>query len=117
MNTQFRCLEFGTPLTASRANFRRIVRPDEYPDLTWLDTESDRERLDAFHEGAWHMIGIQATTDILIPLDGYCVSQTISSPGLWGVESDAGEAHFDKVFAEECDSLAAMLGALGVKLA
>ena len=61
MTTQFRCLDAGTPLTVARHKFRRVERIDEYPDTSWLDDESGRERLVAFREGTWHLLGIQAS--------------------------------------------------------
>ena len=90
MTSQFRCLDTGTPLTASRRNFRRIERTDEYPDTSWLDDDAGRERLDAFREGTWHLIGIQASANVLIPLGSHFVTQTVTSPGLFGIESDFG---------------------------
>jgi len=114
MNTQFRCLDTGTPLTVSRSAFRRIERIDEYPDTSWLDDAADRERLDAFREGSWHLLGIQAAANVLIPLGCHFVTQTVTSPGLWGIESDSGAAYLDEVYADECESLAAMLRAIGV---
>lgn len=114
MTEQFRCLDTGTPLTASRRAFRRVVRIDEYADVSWLDDEAGRERLDSFRQGCWHMVGIQASANILIPLGCHFVTQTVTSPGLWGIESDSGEEYLDQVFAEECANLAAMLAAIGV---
>ena len=58
--------------------------------------------------------GIQASANVLIPLGGHFVTQTVTSPGLFGIESDSDEDYFDQVFAEECASLAAMLSAIGV---
>jgi len=114
MTTQFRCLDTGKPLTVARCNFRRVERIDEYPDVSWLCDAADRERLDAFHEGIWHLIGIQAAANVLIPLGGHLVTQTVTSPGLFGIESDSDEEYLDEVYAEECASLIAMLGAIGV---
>jgi hypothetical protein len=114
MTTQFRCLDTGTPLTVARHKFRRVERIDEYPDTSWLDDDSGRERLVAFREGTWHLMGIQASANVLIPLGGHFVTQTVTSPGLFGIESDSDEDYFDQVFAEECASLAAMLSAIGV---
>jgi hypothetical protein len=114
MTTQFRCLDTGKPLTVARRNFRRVERIDEYPDVSWLRDAADRERLDAFHEGIWHLIGIQASANVLIPLGGHLVTQTVTSPGLFGIESDSDEEYLEEVYAEECASLIAMLGAIGV---
>jgi hypothetical protein len=71
MTTQFRCLDTGTPLTVARHKFRRVERIDEYPDTSWLHDASGRERLDAFGEGTWHLMGIQASAIVLIPLGAY----------------------------------------------
>ena len=114
MTTQFRCLDTGVPLTVARQSFRRIERIDEYPDTSWLDDESGRERLVAFREGCWHLIGIQASANVLIPLGDHLVTQTVTSPGLFGIESDSDEDYLDQVFDEECANLAAMLIAIGV---
>jgi hypothetical protein len=116
MTTQFRCVDNGAPLTVSRRDFQRVTRIDEYPDLSWLDDDAGRERLDAFRDGSWHMVGIQAAATVLIPLGDHFVAQTVISPGLFGIESDSDEDHFDAVFAEECASLAAMLAAIGVSV-
>ena len=114
MTNQFRCLDTGTPLTVSRSAFRRVTLIDEHPDVSWLEDEAGRERLTAFRQGYWHMIGIQASAAFLIPLGGHFVAQTVTSPGFWGIESDADGDYLDEVFAEECANLASMLAALGV---
>ncbi len=111
MTASFRCIDTGTPPTVSRCNFRYSVVADECADVSWLD---DDRRLAAFHDGTWHMIGIQAAATFLIPLGGHFVMQTMSSPGLWGIESDSGEAYLDEVFTKECQNLADMLAAVGV---
>lgn len=116
MNDKFRCLDAGVALAASRSAFRRVTRIDDCPDLFWLDDDAGRERLADFHDGHWHMIGVQAAATILIPLGRHFVMQTLTSPGLWGIESDSDDAYLDQVFAEECDTLVAMLGALGVSV-
>lgn len=41
-------------------------------------------------------------------------TQTITSPGLWGIDGDSDDGYLDEVFADECDNLAALLQALGV---
>jgi hypothetical protein len=111
MNTKFRCVDNGKPMTVRRESFRRLVSIDEFPDTSWLD---DEPRLEAFQDGTWHMIGIQAAATFLIPLGGHFVVQTVESPGLWGIESDSDEAYLDEVYAEECGNLAEMLKTLGV---
>lgn len=87
---------------------------DECPDLSWLanednyqglDPESiatymqqDRERLDAYERGDWHMVGVIAT----LTIDG---SELLTS-SLWGIESDSGEEYFRQVEEELTAELA-----------
>ncbi len=114
MNTQFRRIDTRIPLAVSRKAFRRVTAIDEYPDASWLRDKAQRERLKAFNEGAWHLIGVQAAATFLIPHGDHFVAQTVKSPGLFGIESDSDDDYLDEVFAEECASLSQMLSALGV---
>lgn len=116
MTAQLRRLDNGIPLptvAASRKNFRRVVEIDEGPELSWRNA-ADRDRLAAFQEGAWHLIGIQAKADIIVRRDGRPVAKSVTSPGMWGIDSDSDESYLDDVFAAECDRLADMIEALGV---
>jgi len=64
--------------------------------------ERDKERLDAFFRGAWDMIGITAVATIHIPIDNKTVKvQTISSGGLWGIESDSDEKYLQEIGREQ----------------
>jgi len=116
MTSQFRCLDTGHPMTVSRQNFERITVVDEFPDLSWLDDVADRQRLEAYDHGFWNMIGVRAKATFLIPLNGHYVIQTITTPGLWGIESDSDEDYLDDVYAAECAQLSSMLATLGVRV-
>lgn len=113
MTNQFHRLDADAPLAISRSTFRRIERIDEYPDDSWLDNDAGRERLHAFRDGTWHLISIQASATLRIPHGRRVVSKTITSPGLWGIESDAGDDYRDRIFADQCVKLAALCEALG----
>ena len=92
-------------------------------DISWLqqydinskDSEErkyalqDKKRLEAYYNGEWCFIGIQAKAEIRI--NG--ISQTISSGGLWGIESDSDEEYFDEVFEEQKEELKDNLLELG----
>ena len=73
--------------------------------------EQDYKRAEAYNLGEWWMIGIRASVTIQIPSrqGGWWTMHKISSPGLWGVESDSGEDYFAEVFEQECDVLAEMI--------
>jgi hypothetical protein len=75
----------------------------------------DYARAEAYNRGDWYMTGVRAGVTLNIPIgNGVSVAQTIMSPGLWGVESDAGDDHIASVYAEECETLTAMLAAMGI---
>lgn len=106
-----------------------VVTIDEYPDLSYLDQfensqdpeerkyyEQDQERKRQYNEGYWNCIGIQAQTEIKIPGKYGSTLHTITSPGLWGIESNSGNQYFKKVAREEADNLKHDLRALNVSL-
>ena len=75
----------------------------------------DYARAEAYNRGDWCMTGVRAGVTLHIPIgDGSTVAQPITSPGLWGVESDAGDEYIASVYAEECETLAIMLAAMGI---
>jgi hypothetical protein len=77
----------------------------------------DYNRMEALNNGQWSYIGIIAKAKILIPLKGNPGSaqyQTISSSGLWSIESDGGEDHLQETAREELQGLASQLEALGI---
>ena len=92
-------------------------------DISWLqqydinskDSEErkyalqDKKRLEAYYNDEWYFIGIQAVAEIRI--NG--ISQTISSGGLYGIESDSGNEYFDEVLEEQKEELKDNLLELG----
>ena len=92
-------------------------------DISWLqqydinskDSEErkyalqDKKRLEAYYNDEWYFIGIQAVAEIRI--NG--ISQTISSGGLYGIESDSGDEYLDEVFEEQKEELKDNLLELG----
>jgi len=69
----------------------------------------DYERMERLLHGDWCYIGIRAGAEIVI--DGGC--QTISSGGLWGVESDSDRAYLATIEDEEIGELRKQLTAVG----
>ena len=98
---------------------------DENPDLSWLEqtvedhmaggvtreeaeqyVERDRARI-ASHGTDWFMVGLRAKATVVVA----GTVQHISSPGLWGIESDAGD-YFRTVAREEITQLNEILEAM-----
>ena len=69
----------------------------------------DWERMEAYERKQWCFVGLRAEAKIVV--NGIC--QTISSGGLWGIESDSEDAYFAEVAQEELHSLADLLTELG----
>lgn len=103
-------------ITVSRADFTRELIPDSDPDTSWLEQNGWEERLAEYHDGGFGFVGVRASVDIDIPQGTYSIQQTISTPGLWGIESDSGEEYLNQVFSEESSTLVEMLAALGVEV-
>lgn len=63
-------------------------------------------------EGGW---GLTATAELRFALaDGSTIVQTISSPGLWGLEEQEDAAYLSEVEVEQNELLDGMLAALGL---
>lgn len=89
-------------------------------------TRQDYERMERLNAGNWCFIGIRAEAEIQLTAtwDNSVVSkvswrtpiapyQTITSGGLWGIESDSDAAYLESVEQEELSDLKAQLLALG----
>ena len=76
----------------------------------------DKQRLDDYYKGNWHMIGIEASTDLWVDFNGYSqIIGNIHSGGLWGNESDFDDAikENDK---EQLEELKDILNGLGIEV-
>ena len=94
-----------------------LVLPDEDPDTSFWDQDTDpdeqndyEERKEAYRRGEFSFVGVRAEAEIVV--DG--VIQTITSGGLWGIESDAGDEHIHGIAQEEYTDLRKILKTLGV---
>jgi hypothetical protein len=72
------------------------------------DEAAARERWSGYERGEWSFIGVRAKAEIHVPIGGgsFCI-YTVTSPGLWGVESDSGEEYLASVYEDEKAELAA----------
>jgi hypothetical protein len=72
--------------------------------------EQDYRRMEAGNNGEWHFIGIRAEAEVC--LTGATV-QRLTSGGLWGIESDAGEGEHRQIEDDQLDELQGELLAVG----
>ena len=106
-----------------------ITQPDPIEDLAYLENRpyaevSRRDRARYQKEDAarlqsygvtWHMVGIIAMAQVSLVHGPQTFQRiTLSSPGCWGVESDADPAHLHTIGMEEYRTLAVMLQQLHV---
>jgi len=84
---------------------------DPFPDISYLEAEGFEDRLQQYRNDEFSFIGIQAEAEIVV--EGVC--QTITSGGLWNIESDSDTSYLFEIEREELDQLRAILQALGFK--
>ena len=88
------------------------ILPDENPDPSYLDQEGFEDRKKAFARGDFNYIGVQAVAEV--DINGSI--QHIKSMGVWGVESDSGDAYLrNEVGKEEFNDLKGTLKDMGIK--
>lgn len=92
-------------------------RPDERDDGFWLSEDpadagyvlpenyaAERakaiKRMAAWERGYWQYVGVIAEARCLVVAHGVGTHITLRSPGLWGVEDDAGD-YLQEVYAEQ----------------
>lgn len=100
-----------------------VVMPESDPDMSPMranrDAETDlfdAEDIRAFEADEWGYVGIYAVATVYVPLGagGATFIVDIPGPGLWGVESNAGEAYHREVGDEQVGELRAVLDALNI---
>jgi hypothetical protein len=104
------------PARRSRPALERIrvvVEPDPDPDISYLEQDEFKERLRAYKRDEFGFVGVRAEADVII--EG--TVQTLTSAGLWGIESDSERSYLEEVAAEEYRSLRDVLKAVGVATA
>lgn len=87
-----------------------LVLPDDDPDTSFLEQEGFEDRLAQYQNGDFTFVGIRVEAEV--DIDG--TTQTITSPGIWGVESDSEESHLKEMADEEWTQLREILLTIGV---
>ena len=89
---------------------RVVVEEDPDPDVSYLEQDGFDERLAAYRNGEFSIVGVRAEADVFIEE----TEQTLTSSGLWGVESDLDEGELIESAQAEWEALRNVLKAVGV---
>jgi hypothetical protein len=90
-------------------NAAGYVEPDKFDS----ELAKAHERMDAFERGDWQYVGVRVRAVISLPMGGGSfVEYTLTSPGLWGVESDCAD-YIAEVAEEEKAQLLAHIADMG----
>lgn len=125
---QFRNIDRPSTPQEVTIHFERRQQPDEHPDISHLEQDyadvvdeaerekyraADRARLEAYNNGDWHMRGLFVRACISVPIGGgsFCMFH-LDSPGLWGVESDCGDAYEQEIWRDEERQLKDMMATM-----
>lgn len=98
---------------ADLQSIRVVIEHDPDPDVSFLDQDEFKDQREAYARGEFDFVGVRAEADVLIE----DTLQTLTSPGLWGVESDSGEEYLVSVAVEEYEQLRKVLKTIGVPTA
>jgi hypothetical protein len=105
MDTQFRNFDAPSRPQVVTIEWERLTPDDQDASpLEWMDESDpdDAERILAWRDGDFSMIGVQAQATVIVPIGGGSFTvYEFTSPGLWAVESDSGEAYLNEIFENE----------------
>ena len=108
-NTRRRVVE-APRNTTELQSVRVIFEEDPDPDISYLEQDEFEDRLDAYRNEVFHHIGVHVEAEVSIA----DTVQTLTSPGIWGIESDTDEESLDQIVSEEWKSLRDVLKTVGV---
>lgn len=95
---------------------KRMVDTD--PDASYLEQEGFEHRLEQYKQGMFDYMGVRADAEIWVPTyaqfnKGASILQSITSGGLWGIESDSDSSYIAEIEQEQLAELREQLHALG----
>lgn len=122
--------EFDAKAPMKVDSVRVVWKADDSPDLSYLEqykdstdeeevkyAKRDAERLKAYYDGDWHMLGCYAVATVSYPAgQGSRRIERFQSGGLWGIESDSDQSYLDSVAADEISDLREHLKHFGITL-
>lgn len=80
--------------------------------------KQDRARIKSWKRGEWNFLGIRARVQFYIPhpYGPHSASvHALTTPGLWGIESDSGDEYLDEVYEEQKADLIELLHRCGIR--
>ena len=81
-------------------SFALEIIPDDF-----FEPEDYLEKTDprylSFQKGDWYGVGIRATANIFIVENETATIYRMTSPGLWGIESDSPREYYQQIFEDE----------------
>ena len=87
---------------------------DQDPDTSYMDQDGFEKRKMQYDNGDFFYIGVRADADIQTSYDGKnWLCNTITSGGLWGIESDSDESYIESIRIEEETELRDILSKFG----
>lgn len=90
-----------------------VFEVDPDPDASYLEQEDFSSRKKAYRRGDFHYVGVRAEAEVLIVE----TTQTLTSPGTWGIESDTEDSELERLVDEEWKLLRDVLKTVGVPTA
>lgn len=105
-------------MKVSANDFTLDFIPDDDPDTSYLEQEGFEDRLRQYRDGQFHFIGVRARVELSIPTgESFTIAHTVTSPGLWGIETDSDSDYLEHhVGSEEKETLADMLREMGIEV-
>lgn len=97
------------------------ARKEYWREAMRSNAKQDYERMESLNKGHWYFVGVRAEAEYKAVYmtegrggrDYYGNPQTVTSGGLWGIESDSDRAYFEEVKREQLAELRSELKALG----
>jgi hypothetical protein len=100
----------GRKAPAELQSVRVIFEEDPDPDTSYLEQDEFEDRLDAYRNEIFHFVGVRIVAEVSIA----DTVQTLTSPGVWGIESDSEQEHLDEIISQEWAQLRVVLKTIGV---
>jgi hypothetical protein len=92
-----------------QVNITRMIYSDNRWTIDPKDAHMPEDRVLAFVRGDWSYVGIVARGALVLKYGDMLLSLYVESPGIWGVESDAGVDHFRDLYLKEAELLKNMI--------